>query len=486
MSIAESAKTKNASWYFHTVIVLFLMFAFGYVVPPFGAISQTGMHVLGVFLGLLWGWIAIEILWPSVLGCIAFGMTGYMTVPEVFSAGFGNAMVLNVLLACLFAEILNQCKITEYIADKCLGSRWIEKNPWNLVVMFFVADLLLSIFTSNVAAFFLLTAALEKVAKEAGYEKGNRFIVYMVCTILFIGVLGAMVLPFQVACILFTGFFTSTTGLSIGYVPYTVYMLIITFVQIIVLFLVGKFIFRFDLSALQKCSDTFKDKRGKKMSFEQKWGFAFIVLFVILLFIPAFLPGEWYITQLMNNWGLSGVAAFLLVLSAVIKKANGNQLVNIREVCIRGIPWDIIWLLVATYPLAAAMESEECGIMATVVNAISGTLGAMNPLVLIILSMVVLGIITQFVHNVVLAAMFIPMLSTLCVSIGGDAYALFFCIYFALQAAYATPGASMQGAMMFGHPWVGRKDGFFYGSLFLIITFITLIIPGIPLAGVMF
>lgn len=482
----STTKSKNIAWYIHTVIVLFLMFGFGYIVPPIGSITQMGMHVLGVFLGLLWGWIAIEILWPSVLGCIAFGMTGYMTVPEVFSAGFGNATVLNVLLACLFAEILNQCRITDYIADKCLGSKWIEKSPWNLVVMFFVADFILSIFTSNVAAFFLLTAALEKVAKEAGYEKGNRFIVYMICSVLFIGVLGAMILPFQVACILFTGFFTSTTGLVIGYVPYTIYMLIISLVQMIVLFLAGKFVFRFDLSALKACSDTFKDKRGRKMNFEQKWGFTFIVLFVILLFIPAFLPDEWYITQLMNNWGLSGVAAFLMVLSAIVKKNDGKQLVNIREVCTHGIPWDIIWLLVATFPLATAMESEECGIMATVVSAISGTLGAMNPWILIILSMVVLGIITQFVHNVVLAAMFIPMLSTLCVSIGGDAYAMFFCVYFALQAAYATPGASMQGAMMFGHPWVERKEGFFFGCLFLVITYITLIIPGIPLAGVMF
>ena len=482
----STVKRKNISWYIHTVIVLFLMFGFGYIVPAFGSISQMGMHVLGVFLGLLWGWIAIEILWPSVLGCIAFGMTGYMSVSEVFSAGFGNSTVLNVLLACLLAEVLNQCKITDYIADKCLGSKWIEKNPWNLVIMFFVAAFILSIFTSNVATFFLLTAALEKVAREAGYEKGNRFVAYMVGSILFIGVLGAMILPFKVACILFTGFFTSATGLAIGYVPYTIYMLIISLVQIILLVLIGKFVFRFDLSALATCSDTFKDKRGRKMNYEQKWGFAFIVLFVVLLFLPAFLPAEWYITQLLNNWGLSGVCAILLVLSAIIKRKDEKQLVNIRDVCTKGIPWDIIWLLVVTFPLAAAMQSEECGIMTTVVSTISGTLGAMNPLLLIILSMVVLGIITQFVHNVVLAAMFIPMLSTLCVNIGGDAYAMFFCVYFALQAAYATPGASMQGAMMFGHPWIERKVGFLLGGLFLLITYITLIIPGIPLASVMF
>ena len=74
----STTKSKNIAWYIHTVIVLFLMFGFGYIVPPIGSITQMGMHVLGVFLGLLWGWIAIEILWPSVLGCIAFGMTGYI------------------------------------------------------------------------------------------------------------------------------------------------------------------------------------------------------------------------------------------------------------------------------------------------------------------------------------------------------------------------------------------------------------------------
>ncbi len=484
--MSEASKTKNTGWYVHSLITILLMFGFGYIVPPFGSITDVGMKVLGVFLGMLWGWIFVEILWPSVLGIFAFGMTGYTTISEAISAGFGDSTVLTVFMAILFAELLNQCHITDYIANKCLSSKWIVGKPWALVVMFFVADFLLSIFTSNVAACFLLWAAFVKVAEAAGYEKGNKFVSYMICGIIYIGVISLMVMPFRTAALVFVGFLTSGTGLTVGYGPYTIYMLILCIVQIIVYLLIGKFILRFDLSALEKTADIFADKRGSKMNFEQKFGMAFVVVFMAILFLPAFLPQSLGITKFLNNWGLIGASALLLTVAAIVKKPDGKQLANIRDVCKQGIAWDIIWLLVATYPLASAMQSQDCGIMATVLGAIQPHLGAMNPTLFMIICMVVLGIATQFVHNVVLAAMFIPMMCTLCIDMGGNPIVMFFLLYMALQCAYATPGASMQGAMMFGNQWLGKHDGFFYGILFLIMTYIIMIIVGIPLGNIIF
>lgn len=103
-----------------------------------------------------------------------------------------------------------------------------------------------------------------------------------------------------------------------------------------------------------------------------------------------------------------------------------------------------------------------------------------------ILCMVILGITTQFVHNIVLAAMFIPLMTTLCTDMGGNPITMFFICYWAMQAAFLTPGASMQGAIMHGHSWIGKKDGYLFGGIYLLMTFVVMIVIGIPLGNFLF
>ena len=63
----------------HSLICLYLLFGFGYL-PAFGALNTIGMKVLGVFLGMLYGWTFIGFIWPSMIGIIALGLSGYATV----------------------------------------------------------------------------------------------------------------------------------------------------------------------------------------------------------------------------------------------------------------------------------------------------------------------------------------------------------------------------------------------------------------------
>lgn len=116
-----------------------------------------------------------------------------------------------------------------------------------------------------------------------------------------------------------------------------------------------------------------------------------------------------------------------------------------------GISWDVIWLIVATTPLAAAFQAEECGIMPTVMGFLTPILTSMSPAVFIIACTIILGITTQVVHNLILAIVFIPILCPLCASMGGNPYACFLVINMALMMAFVTPAASMNAGMIFGH-----------------------------------
>ena len=51
---------KNKLYWMHSFISLALMFGFGFL-PPIEPITAMGMKVLGAFLGLLYGWMFIEL-----------------------------------------------------------------------------------------------------------------------------------------------------------------------------------------------------------------------------------------------------------------------------------------------------------------------------------------------------------------------------------------------------------------------------------------
>ena len=180
-----------------------------------------------------------------------------------------------------------------------------------------------------------------------------------------------------------------------------------------------------------------------------------------------------------------GVIAVLLVIGAILRDENGASIAPIHKL-MRGIGWDIIWLLAATFPIAAAMRSADCGIMTTVNMAVRPLVGNMGPYALTILFMVILGALTQFTHNVVLAAMFIPFLCPLVASMGGSPIVTWLCLYLILQSAYATPAASMPAAFVFGHDTIkSGKMGYTYGlSIFLITLLVAILF--IPLELLLF
>ena len=76
MSMHTAAVTSRDSYWIHTIIYFLLTFGFRYV--PFDGISSFGMSVMGVFIGLLYGWTFIGFIWPSMLSIFALGVCGFL------------------------------------------------------------------------------------------------------------------------------------------------------------------------------------------------------------------------------------------------------------------------------------------------------------------------------------------------------------------------------------------------------------------------
>ncbi len=91
---------KNTK-YIHFLIVIAFMFLFRFI-PTFGTVTAYGMAVIGIFIGLIYGWSvdADNLIWTSLLALVAIGMTDFGNAGTAIASAFGNESVMLMSWAC--------------------------------------------------------------------------------------------------------------------------------------------------------------------------------------------------------------------------------------------------------------------------------------------------------------------------------------------------------------------------------------------------
>ena len=68
--------SKSAKVNLHTIVGI-LITLLGFVLPPFGPVTAVGVRCLFIFIGMVYLWSTVNPLWPSMLGLILLGLSGY-------------------------------------------------------------------------------------------------------------------------------------------------------------------------------------------------------------------------------------------------------------------------------------------------------------------------------------------------------------------------------------------------------------------------
>ncbi|MDE6169468.1 MAG: hypothetical protein K2G28_13540, partial [Acetatifactor sp.] len=98
---------KSVRYWINVAIGLAFMFFFQFI-PPFGSVTEVGMRVFGIFIGMVYMWATVDGIWPELVGMVLIGLsgyvqdlTGYNAVKAVFVGAFGSETVIVVVL-CMF------------------------------------------------------------------------------------------------------------------------------------------------------------------------------------------------------------------------------------------------------------------------------------------------------------------------------------------------------------------------------------------------
>lgn len=488
MRMEETAKRKsNLSYYINSAIVVLLMFLVP-MIPPFGQITAMGMKVLGVFVGMLYGWLTVGFVWPSMLGLIMVGFTGATDISKALSAGFGNInLVIYSILGFMFATYLDACNLTGAIAGYFMSKKFIDKKPYVLVGLFFAVAYILAALVGIFAGIFVTWAILYKVIDLCGYERQSLKVTYLVAMIPFAAVAGMIFPPFHATAIMYTGLVAEViggiVGQSISYSGWMAFQLITAILMMLCYLAVGKFIFKFDF-ALMANVEHFSYLKTEKMNFEQKFGMADLILLVIILLIPEFLP-EGIVKTTLAAFGVGGGFLLAIMLPAFVKGKDGKPLADIK-VCMAGVSWEVIWMLIATGPVSAAMQSADCGIVATMVGAVTSMFGDMHWMVFTFLTALVLGLLTQITHNVIIAIVLFGPFALVCQNLGGNPTIWFIVNFWMNMAAFMTPAASVNSALIFGNTeWVAPKYAYLTGTIWFVINLLVVCLTSFTIGNVL-
>ena len=480
--------TIDKKKYIHALIGIMIMFGFGLLPAP-APITQIGMQITGIFLGLLYLWSTSGYIWTSMLGLLALVWFEYAPLGAVISGSLGNPIAFIIVFILVFLGAIDDAGITQALSKWFVTRKIINGHPWIFTFIILFATYILSILTNCVLIILLMWGILYKISDILKIPAGDKYISTMLLGIIYAGCAGAVFFPFKDGGLMISGTYTAMS--SGGIMPQGAYMslqFILSLAGILGFMLLMKVIFRVDLTAIKTISsDMFMDQNALPLSRFQKM-MAFILAAMIgFILLTLVLPKDWWLARKLSILSPMGIIILFFCLVSIIRK-DGKPIVNFQEMAKTKVTWDIYFLVASATYVSSALVADVTGVkefLSISLNPIFSGMSAFGFMATIVLGTLIL---TNLANNGVVAIIFLTIASIFCgqfdtVSLAGLA-ALIGWVY---NLAFLLPASSFAGAMLYGNEkWITPKEIIKYSIPTIIMLCLVVLLLGIPLANTLF
>ncbi len=457
MSTSVEVKAKKDLTWLHFGVMVVLMFGVGFI-PPIGDITVVGMKMLGTFLGLLYGWSTCGMFWPSLLGWIAIGFSGIAPMKQIMTQGFGNEIIVFVVFILVLVQMLSDSGAIDNVANYIITRKVLQGRPWLFSTVFLCASGLLATLGQAYAALFLCWGLLTTIFEKVGYKPYEKY-----PTMMFIGVVISfspfgLMIPFKAMPLVIISSFTAITGVEINYLLYMCVMVPVGIVLIAGYILACRFILRPDVSKLQNFDVTSLQKENGEITKHQKAVLIGFGIALLLLLIPGSLPSSWALTQYISGMGNASLMIICTVCLSIIK-VEGKPLLDFGHSARSGVNWPILFMLVVIMLLSSLLMSDATGLKPWLVTVLSPILTGFSGIAFLVVMFVIALILTNFMNNIIVGIMFLPVLGTFYASVGANPAVGVLLILLAINIAFLTPAASPTAAMCYAKSdWMHKQD----------------------------
>lgn len=473
-----NTKEKNLSYAIHSLVCLCIMLGFGQL-PAVAPLTEHGMRLIGIFLGLLYGWVFVEIIWPSLAGILALMLLGDMTPKEVINTSFGDTTVVMMFFIFVFCAAIDYYGLSRFISMWFITRKFVEGKPWVITFTLMASVAVLGAMTSASPAAVIGWSILYSICELCGYKKGDGYPTMMVLGIVFAAMLGMAVVPFKQVPLTVIGAYENLSGLSVDYGKYMLLAIICCIACMILFIFMGKYIFRPDITKLKNL-DTSKLTLNNNLVLNniQKIVLVFLLLLILLLLLPSFLSTDFFLTQFLNRIGGTGVCVLIVLMMCAIR-VNGKPLLQLKPMINNGVAWGIILLLAAVQPLTTAMIADDSGITEWMMNFLNPIFGGKSYLFFLVFIGFVTAVLSNFINHGALGVAMMPIVYSYCTANDLNPQLAVILVVLSLHYAMLTPAAGSIAALLSGNDWMDNKSLWRTGPIcilgaWVVVTIITL------------
>lgn len=484
---SNTAQTRpvNVLYWIHTVVFLGITFLFGRL-DPIAPLTPLGMNIIGVFLGVLYAWIFIDIMWPSMIGLLALMLLDVMKPTMVLNKSFGDPIVVMMLFIFVFCAAINHYGLSRFISLWFITRKCVARKPWFFSFTFLGSIMILGGLTSATPAALIGWSLLYSICDVCGYKKGEGYPTMMVFGIVYAAQLGMSLIPFKSVPLVAIGAYEKMSGASIDYASYMLVAIVACALCLVLFIIVGKYMFRPDVSKLAELdADTLDTEGALSLTGVQKIMLFFLFALVVCMMMPNFLPKDFLIARFFKAIGNTGICILLVAVMCVIR-INGKTLLPFKSMVDAGVAWPIIFILAFALPLAGPMADPKSGITAFLLNVLEPLFGQeAGPAFAICLGLIA-AIMTQFINNSALGAALMPVVYTYCSASGTAPEMTIVLTVISLHLAFLTPAASSSAAMLHGNDWCDTKSIWKIAPVLIVFSWILLCVSILALGKFLF
>ncbi len=437
-------KNKNI---IHLLISCFIILMFWHVIPPFGQVTEIGMHVAGVFIGVLYGWITIGIMLPSLLGLCVLGLTGAIDVTTLFQQGFGNQITILTIFMLFVAAAIEELKLSDVIVSSLMNIKIANNRPALKLFFFLLAAFLVSTIAGCFSAIFIFIVLSRSMIQKLELDE-NAKLRYAILAFLPPAIaLGEIYMPFKAGVLVATNVINSFS--STTYSP-TVWLWVfpLAICSIVLYVILCKYVMRVDLSPLNNLTDLADE--NVQLSKKQKYFLVSFAVLMVLFLVPNILPKTLAITNLLLALGNSGITIVYVFLMAIIT-IDGEPLLDIRKVS-RNVQWDIIFMMAYFMPILSLLANNSLGILGTLNQVLSPILNGLSPIQFAIIIGILTAVLTNFMNNMAIANLFSLIAGAFAASISGlNICATIILIWLLANVVMILPSAAPVVLILFGN-----------------------------------
>ncbi len=454
------------------------------------SITPIGMVVVSIFIGVLYLWTTVETIWPSLLAIFLIGISDYSSMNDVLMRYMGNPTTVMTFFLFMFCAALVQSQVIVYLARWFMTRKFVQGKPWLFIFSLLLA-FYITAFLGQMPALFLFLPILYVIFEELKLKRGDKLV-----SLLIVNCIVMILCSFCSDAINGGAFFLLTNLYNIpvtdaeqvitpiNYGTYILFGFTISFIFLLVLMFFMRFIYRVDVSALEKLNPAIFEKDPlPPMKWQQKLIPCLFFFYAAWLLLPSFLDPSSEISIFLKK-NLAG-GSLLLATALAFIRYKGEKLIHL-PLSNKSFPWEVFILISAVFFLGSLLTAPKTNVSLYIEYLMHSLFSGLNVYTFALVLIIIGVIITNFSNSIVVGFIFSPIIVTISNTYGFNPNMLLACFFYIVLFGIVTPAASPFASVLYSNEWISRSTAMYYSCISSFLLVVVMFIIGIPLASILF